>query len=254
MSSTDTETTESEVQTTDNEVQAQANELAELSIDQLKELHKQYSDQGNATAANAIQGVVDEREKLNAQAGKVKAKKEKAAPKSRKGNRAPKGRQVEAAKSFNSDPDQKARLKLILEGDPNHDPPIEPVIQPDGSYEMTAWLIQLGISGYYDERRREGGGAEAAAKPATAPIIPDATPPVAAPAEPTGEVAAGTSDAAAEALITDAPATSVANAEVAEADMVEDPLPAGAAEPQTAPGFPQNPYGSEVDDNSTPDE
>lgn len=238
MSSTDTESVASEAPATDTTVQTQASELAELGPEQLKELHQQYSDMGNETAANAIQAVIDEREKLNAAAGQAKSKKEKAPPKSRKGNRAPKGRQVEAAKSFNADPDQVARLKLILEGDPNHDPPIEPVIQPDGTYQMTEWLIQLGISGYYDERRREGGPT-AAAKPASAPIIPDATPPA-----PAAEAANETT----EATITDAPATA------SGANLAEDLLPADAAEPQTVAGFPQNPYGSEVDDNSTPDE
>jgi hypothetical protein len=217
---------------TEENVQTQADQLKALSPEQLKELHQQYSDAGNETAANAIQAVIDEREKLDAKAEKAKAKGEKKAAKSRKGNRAPKGRQVEAAKSFNNDPDQLARLKVILEGDPNHDPPIQPVIKGDGTYQMTEWLIQLGISGYYDERRREGVQGEPA-KGAEAPIIPDVT---------------------AETVESSEAPTEAEAPEAAAAPAVEeDPLPADDLEPQASAGFPQNPYGAEGDD-STNDE
>lgn len=232
MSSTETTGTE-----TDQEVTgASAEELANLNPEQLEELLKQHKDDPNTV--NALEAVIAERKKIEEQikavSGKTKAAK---APKvSRKGSRAPKGRAIPATKSFNADPANLERLKRVLEGDPNAEGgAIPPVIQADGSYQMTANLIQLCISGYYDERRNEGGSPKAKA----APIIPPA-------AEATASAPAG------EAAPSDTtpPVIDMAGAEAAESAAEgtgtegEDQLP-----PQAKTPFPANPYQPDEDDD-----
>lgn len=160
-------------QTEENlETTTDVDQLAKLGIPALEQLRDDHLKLSNTDAADALQTLIDERKRVEEQLENNAAAKKpkKVATRSRKGSRAPKGRQVTAAETFNRDPENLARLKRILEGDPNHDPPIEPVIQTDGSYLMTAWLVQLGISGYYDERRREDKAGETKATPD--PIIP----------------------------------------------------------------------------------
>jgi hypothetical protein len=233
MSSTETTSTESGAEATG----VDASDLGALNTEQLEQLIKDHEDDPNTQAA--LQAVIDERKKLEEKIKETsgKAKAPKGPAKSRKGTRAPKGRQVVAAQSFNADPANLERLKKVLDGDPDHDPPIPPVIQADGSYQMTAWLIQLGISGYYDERRNEGEKPKAAA--AADPIIPgdaSASAPAVAAA---GEVAA-TTDEGPDAPVVEAPAT----ADVATGTEGEDELP-----PQATTPFPANPYQPDEDDD-----
>jgi hypothetical protein len=198
---------------------AHADELANLSTEQLEALIEEQSDEN---AKTALQALLEERRRLESQLAETKtgkAKKEKAPAKSRKGSRAPKGRQVKAAESFNANQENLDRLKRVLEGDPNADPPVPPVIQADGTYKMTPHLVQLGISGYYDERRNEGGSAT---KAADSPIIPPAA------------------DAAGEGAAPESESESVTDSHVVEG---EDEL----VEPKASAGPPYNPHHDDND-------
>lgn len=208
---------------------AHADEIASLNTEQLEALIEEQDDD-NAKAA--LQAVLDERRRIESQIAETKAapkaKKEKAPAKSRKGSRAPKGRQVKAAESFNSNQENLDRLKRVLEGDDTVDPPVPAVIQKDADgnitgYQMTPYLVQLGISGYYDERRNEGGSAKAADP---TPIIPPAAD-------------AGEGDAAVENEVAPAAAVAAGPADVVDG---EDEL----VEPKASAGPPYNPH---VDDN-----
>lgn len=212
-----TETTGSE---STGAIATAAEDLGNASLDQLKQLVEDHKD--DPATQQALQGLIDERMKLEAQLkeSSTPAKAAKAPAKSRKGSRAPKGRAIPATESFNSDPENLARLKRVLEGDPTADDPIPAVIQSDGSYRMTANLIQLCISGYYDERRNEGGST-AKPKKTTEPIIPDPA-----------ATAAGTEDAV------DGGAPDATLSEVDDAGGEEDLL----GEPQAQAGPPYNPY------------
>lgn len=235
---------------TEENVQTSANvdELAKLGIEQLEALRDDHAKAGNDSAADALQKLIDERKRLEDKLAEQEAKQKAKAkpPKPRKGSRAPKGRQIKAAASFNQDPENLARLKRILEGDPNHDPPIEPVIQADGSFLMTPWLVQLGISGYYDERRRED---KADKKEEPAPIIPPA-------ADATGESGSDQSEApVAEAPVVETPeapapeveapaAPAAEEAEMSTSEVNEEVEQVEAS----APPMPINPYGTDGDD------
>lgn len=241
-----TETTESE--TSEEVTGASADDLASLNTDQLDALLEQHKDDPNTVAA--LQAVIDERKKIEAQikAQGTKSKAPKEPAKSRKGSRNPKGRQVTAAKSFNADPANLERLKRVLEGDPNHDPPIPPVINKDAdgkvTYVMTEWFIQLGISGYYDERRNEGTKPKAKAAGAT-PIIPAPEATASAPAgEAPSEAPSDTVPPVIDMAGSDEATPAVESVSAAEGtDQGEDQLP-----PQAKTPFPANPYQPDEDD------
>jgi len=210
---------------------ADAATLRDLGMEQLQELLEEHEKAGNDAAVTALKKLIDEREKLHT---KIEAdKNDKATKKSRRGTRVPKGRQVDASASFNADPENLARLKVILEGDPNHDPPIPPVIQADGSYLMSPWMVQLGISCYYAERRVEKGEAKAEA----APIIPESDAQASAEEPPApAEVEAATSEIES---ISDSAQTTEDN----ENALVEE-------EPQAQFPIPTNPFSDEGDGES----
>jgi hypothetical protein len=191
MSSTETEQATA---TDSGEASAQdlANHVAGLSVEQLKQLADEQTDE-NAKAA--LQAVIDQREKVEGQLADAKAKEK---PKtSRKGTRDPKGRQIAAAKAFNDSAENLARLASVL----------AEAKQDDGTYVMTPKLIQLGISAYYEERRREEKTTGTKTKKGKdAPIIPaapegsaPATPPVVEGAAPAPESAPADAAPAAEA-------------------------------------------------------
>lgn len=214
-----TETTGSE---STGAIATAAEDLGNASLDQLKQLVEDHKD--DPATQQALQGLIDERMKLEAQlkeSSTPAAKAAKGPAKSRKGGRAPKGRAIPATESFNADPENLARLKRVLDGDPTAEDPIPAVIQPDGSYRMTANLIQLCISGYYDERRNEGGST-AKPKKTAEPIIPP---------DPAA-TAVGTENGVDGEGAPDVPLS-----EVDDAGGEEDPL-----EPQAQAGPPYNPY------------
>lgn len=220
---------------TEEATQPQAIELAALSIDQLKQLKTEQTDE---TAAALLQDVIDEREKLESltAAGKTeKATKAKGPRPSRKGTRAPRGRQVTAAATFNADQANLDRLQGIME---YADDPV--VVKDDQGnitgYRMTPRLIQAAISAYYDERRRETSDSPKAEK-GSDPIIPAATPAATTDPSATSEtnVEEPVSEPVAEALVEEA-------TEALPDDEVDDA-------PQATAGPPFNPYGPDESTN-----
>jgi len=196
--------------------------VAGLSVEQLKQLADEQTDE-NAKAA--LQAVIDQREKVEGQLADAKAKEKPKA--SRKGTRDPKGRQIAAAKAFNDSAENLARLASVL----------AEAKQDDGTYVMTPKLIQLGISAYYEERRREEKTTGTKAKKGKdAPIIP-AAPEGSAPADPpVVEGAAPAPDAPAEAApVAEAPSGGSENS----GDATEAPAEPAAEE--------HNPYAGDAD-------
>lgn len=217
MSSTETDTQAAENEGGNESAPDLASHVAGLSIDQLKQLAEEQTDEN---AKNALQAVIQQREAVEAKLAEAEAKKPKA--KSRKGTRAPQGRQINAAANFNKVPDNVTRLNAVLEA----------AKQSDGTYLMTPEMIQLGISAYYEERRRENkGDTKAKKKDKDKPIIPA-----------TGEA---TEPAAAEAPAVEA--TTDASAPVEPTAAVSDAVNEQgdvAAAPAPAPSNEFDPYGA----------